>query len=287
MSCPSSTSGALRAIWWTVTLTLALMCAEALALPAVKPQRVVSLDLCTDWMLARHLPKARVAALSPLHRRYPVDWVGLDWPHHDGSLEQVLALKPDLVITGQYNALVLRQRLRALGVRVEVLALPQRLHEVDAYELALLTALGQMPALGGGGAALKASSPVRGRSTRSESAPTGVRPRLLLLGANAIGTGRGTLEDDVISSAGWDNAVEQSGHVVLDLEHVVQRPPDAVLWAAPRHAAQANRFGEHPVLRQVVPTHRWLSSDYWPWQCPGPWTWDLVEQLSAWRQEMR
>lgn len=269
-----------------MALMLALLCAEVLAMPAVKPQRVVSLDLCTDWMLARHLPKARVAALSPLHRRYPVAWVGLEWPHHDGSLEQVLALKPDLVITGQYNALALRQRLRALGVRVEVLDLPQRLHEVDAYEEALLTTLGQMPELEAVRVPANASSRTRVR-TPPQLAPRGEHPRLLLLGANAIGTGRDTLEDDVITTAGWDNAVERSGHVVLDLERVVQRPPDAVLWAAPRHAAQANRFGEHPVLRQLVPPHRWLSSEYWPWQCPGPWTWDLVEQLSAWRQEMR
>lgn len=286
MSYPSSTSGATQSVLWALSLTLVLLCAEALAIPAVQPQRVVSLDLCTDWMLARHLPKARVAALSPLHRRYPVAWVGLEWPHHDGSLEQVLALKPDLVVTGQYNALALRQRLRALGVRVEVLALPQRLHEVDAYEQALFDILGLGLSQARNGAPVKASAFGRGRMMLSESAPVVARPRLLLLGANAIGTGRGTLEDDVISSAGWDNAVERSGHVVLDLERVVQRPPDAVLWAAPRHAAQANRFGEHPVLRQVVPPHRWLSSDYWPWQCPGPWTWDLVEQLSAWRQEM-
>lgn len=252
-------------------LGLVLSCALTSAC-AEAPRRVISLDLCTDWMLARHLPRVQVAALSPLHRRYPVAWVGSDWPHHDGSLEQVLARKPDLVITGQYNALTLRRRLAALGVRVVVLPLPQRLDEVSSYENALLAAVGQAP-----------------RPPRAIPRPVtqGDHPHLLLLGANAIGTGRGTLEDDVITQAGWANAVNRRGHVALDMEQLVRRPPDAVLWAAPRHAAQANRFGEHPVLRQVIPSQRWLSSDYWPWQCPGPWTWDLVEQLSAWRQQLR
>jgi iron complex transport system substrate-binding protein len=29
-----------------------------------------------------------------------------------------------------------------------------------------------------------------------------------------------------------------------------------------------------------LPSERqWLSTDYWRWQCPGPWTWGLIDQL--------
>jgi len=121
-----------QAAWRAILVSCLWLPVVATASPV--PSRVVSLDLCTDWMLARHLPRERVAALSPFHRRYPVAWVGLDWPAHDGSLEQVLAHKPDLVITGQYNALGLRQRLQALGVRVVVLPLPDTLARITAYE---------------------------------------------------------------------------------------------------------------------------------------------------------
>lgn len=268
------------AAWRAILVSCLWLPVVATASPV--PSRVVSLDLCTDWMLARHLPRERVAALSPFHRRYPVAWVGLDWPAHDGSLEQVLAHKPDLVITGQYNALGLRQRLQALGVRVVVLPLPDTLARITAYEHMLLDAVGQPR----GRARQPSGSHADGAS--SGAVPGGVaRPRLLLLGANAIGTGRGTLEHDVISRAGWDNAVVRQGHVALDMEALVRHPPDAILWAAPQHAAQANRFGSHPVLQEVVPTSRWMRSDYWRWQCPGPWTWDLVEQLVAWRNTLR
>ena len=37
--------------------------------------RVVSLDLCTDWMLARYADRAQVAALSPIYSQYPVAWL--------------------------------------------------------------------------------------------------------------------------------------------------------------------------------------------------------------------
>src|SRR5690606_5936603 len=98
------------------------------------PSRIVSLDLCMDWILAHHADPAQVASLSPLHRQYPVDWLDDNWPTHDGSLEQIVQLQPDLVLAGQFSALLLRERLRTLGYRVEVMPLPSTLEQVEAYE---------------------------------------------------------------------------------------------------------------------------------------------------------
>lgn len=241
--------------------------------PPAMPRRVVSLDLCTDWMLSRYAVPTHVAALSPLARRYPAPWMGARWSEHDGSLEAILQRHPDLVLTGQFNALQLRERLRALGLRVEVLPLPQTLAEVVAYEQRVRALVG-LPAVS--------------RLAQPEAiVPSTPRPRLLLLGANGIGTGRGTLEDEVLRQAGWANYVQAEGHVPLDLEQVVMDPPDAVVWAAPMHRAQANAFAEHPVLRARVPAHRWLQTDEWRWQCPGPWTWDLIQQLKQWQEQQR
>lgn len=233
-------------------------------------QRVISLDLCTDWMLARYADRVQVAALSPMHRQYPVAWLDKSWPTHDGTLERIVELKPDLVITGQYNAPQLRSRLKTLGFRVEILPLPTNLVAVSEYEKQLLSLLGKPLSL-----ASLPPSPVKSH----------VHPkRLLLLGANGIGTGRGTFEDGILERAGWTNYLRDEGYLRLDLENIVTDPPDAILWAAPASKALANRFAEHPVLRQAVPRERWLTTDYWRWQCPGPWTWELVGQLNRWRQ---
>ena len=235
---------------------------------AAPPQRMLSLDLCMDWALAYHAEPERVAALSPMLKRYPVVWTGQDWPGHDGSLEQIVQLQPDLVLVGQYSALLLRERLRELGVRVEVLPLPTSLAQVVDYEQQLLQLLGLDPRL-----AKPLPPPV---------VPHVQTKRLLLLGANGIGTGRDTFEHQIIEQAGWRNYLTASGHVALDLEQIAADPPDAILFAAPEHQALANRFAEHPVLRRSVPPTGWLTTDYWRWQCPGPWTWDLIKQLSQW-----
>jgi len=231
---------------------------------------VLSLDLCSDWLLAKYADRGQILALSPLIHQYPVDWVGQDWPTHDSRLEQILDLKPDLVIAGEYNAMLLRQRLQALGIRVEVLSLPNSLNEVKAYEERFLSLLGLPLSL-----ATQESEAVQALATP---------PRLLLLGANGIGTGQNTFEHGLIEHAGWRNYLQANGYVSLDLEQLIADPPDAILWSAPHSVALANQFAEHPVLKRAVPAERWLTTDYWSWQCPGPWTWNLVSQLQQWRE---
>lgn len=252
--------------------TRSLLLCLALLLPGwapAAPQRVLSLDLCMDWALTHYLPAARIAALSPQYKRFPRPGRADPWPGHDGSLEQIVRLQPDLVLVGQYNALLLRERLRSLGLRVVVLPLPTTLAELEAHERRLLELLGGDPAR-----ATPAPAPRR---------PAADAPRLLLLGANGIGTGRGTFEQRIIEQAGWRNYVEASGHVSLDLERVASDPPEALLFGAADQRALAYLFARHPVLSKRVPAPRRLSSDDWRWQCPGPWTWDLIRQLQQWR----
>jgi len=255
-------AGTPAAVVVAAALLLALFSGDV---SAQAPQRVVSLDLCTDWLLARYAPRGHVAALSPLSRQWPVEGLDSSWPAHDGTLEHILQLKPDLVLAGQFNAPQLRSRLQSLGVRVEVLPLPDHLDGIAGYERRLLGLLG-LPADG------VEDEPV-------PPAPSTSGRRLLLLGANGIGTGRGTLEDDILRRAGWTNYLRDEGYLALDLERLVADPPDAILWAAPASPALANRFAVHPALRRATPAPRWLATDTWRWQCPGPWTWNLVRQL--------
>lgn len=228
------------------------------------PARIVSLDVCMDWLLLHHLKAERITALSPVYARYPMPGADEVPPLHDGALESIVMLTPDLILVGQYNATMLRKRLIQLGVPVTVLPLPMALGDVVSYEQAFLRAVGLPESLA--------------RPMPKPQPPTG--KRLLLLEANGIGMGRHTFENELIEYAGWTNYLTDSGLVRLDLEQIAQNPPDAILWAGPGHAAVANRFAEHPVLRKLVPPERWLDTEFWRWMCPGPWTWDLIEQLA-------
>ena len=263
----------LRGIGLLLTLAGCLPVAVAVA-GSDAPQRVVSLDLCTDWILTVHADPSRIAALSPMGQRFGARFGPVSgWPEHDGSLEQVIALKPDRVIVGPYNAVRLRQRLEALGIPVDVTRLPTSLDGVAAFEQQVLDLLGRDPS--------------RARAPIARPAVDPTAPRLLVLGANGVGTARGTFESEVLERAGWRNYLDAEGYVRLDMENVVSDPPDAILWAAPVSPARANAFADHRALRAVVPPPRWLHTDNWRWECPGPWTWDLVDQLRRWRKDFR
>ena len=234
------------------------------------PARVVSLDLCSDWLLSVHAGRDQVAGLSPMGQRFAAGHGPAPrWRAHDGSLEQVIALQPDLVLVGPYNAARLRQRLQALGVPVAVTPLPTSLDAVVGLEQTVLDLLG--------------ADRHRARAPLPLPVLAADAPRLLVLGANGIATGRGTFENEVIERAGWRNYLAGDGYQRLEMEALVADPPDAILWAAPVSPAKANAFAEHRALRAVVPPPRWLHTDNWRWECPGPWTWDLVEQLRQWR----
>jgi len=199
--------------------------------------------------------------------RYQADWVPDGLPVHDGSLEQILELEPKLLITGEYNAVLLRKRLQQLGKTVEVLPLPDSISTIQNYQRAFLSII---------------QAEVKIDTHAFQTQFPSKQKSLLLLGANGIGTGKNTLENDLLIKAGWDNYIEHDGYINLDLEAVVANPPDAIYWSAPASNSLANLFAGHPAIRSITNDARLSADAHWRWQCPGPWSLDLIKSLSAW-----
>jgi iron complex transport system substrate-binding protein len=235
---------------------------------AARATAIVSLDLCTDWMLLTYAAPGQVKAYSPYLYRYDYDWIPAGLPTHNASLEQVLALKPDLIISGEFNALLMRRRLEQLNLRTAVVYNPTSLEGVADYVQQFNRLLGRD--LASAEVAPRSTPPARGQS-------------LLLLGPNGIGTGRDTLEHDILNAAGWTNYLQRSGYVMLELEQLISNPPDAVYWSGPQSRSIAAQFGKHRALRQRMDPQQWINMDSWRWLCPGPWTYELIQELAAWK----
>lgn len=229
--------------------------------------RIVSLDLCTDWMLLQYARPDLQITYSPLLYRYPNHWLPAGKPVHNGTLEQILTLHPDLVLSGEFNASLLRKRLQQLGLTVKTLPLPQQLEGIRQLSQQFADSVPANRQL------VQALSykihPAKGKS-------------LLLLGANGVGTGRSTLENDIIGASGWRNYVSRNGFVRLDLERLVSQPPDAVLWSKATSASLANLFAQHTALADIIGEPSELAAS-WRWQCPGPWTFQLIDELAQWK----
>ncbi|QJE72173.1 ABC transporter substrate-binding protein [Aerophototrophica crusticola] len=125
---------------------LATAVALAAAPPVLaKPQRVVSLNLCTDQVAVLLLPRERIAALSFLALDRELSAVAdsaAGLPTVQGMAEEILPLQPDLVLAGSFTTRPTVALLRARGIKVLELGLADDFDAIRAQLRQVADALG-------------------------------------------------------------------------------------------------------------------------------------------------
>ncbi|MGF1649883.1 MAG: ABC transporter substrate-binding protein [Hyphomicrobiaceae bacterium] len=261
---------------WAMLATCAAMAAPV----AAAPQRIVSINACTDQLLLALADRAQIQALT-----HHVDDPSMSYFSDRaegvlrirGQAEEVLKLEPDLVVAGRFTRRETRQRLAYLGLRVELFSTPATLAETRATILNAADIFGQ---------------PERGRAAVEalDRQIARVRPiaagvRVLQLQRRGFVSGAGTLIDDLLRSVGARNAgaeVAFGGRVVrTDLETILKLAPDAILlFSSDPEATRLPGFGPildqgqallaHPALAGVVPRDRWIAIPSNTVTCGGP-----------------
>ncbi|MEG0818916.1 MAG: ABC transporter substrate-binding protein, partial [Brevundimonas sp.] len=101
-----------------------------IAAPAVAkaaPRRVVSLNACLDAILVHVADRGQIAALSH-YAREPVgstiSEVAKTLPFTWETAEEVIALRPDLVLTSRHSALATRNALGRMNIPTELFSVP-------------------------------------------------------------------------------------------------------------------------------------------------------------------
>lgn len=253
---------------------LASFTATGLAGPAqaAAPRRIVSLNPCLDAILVRVASREQIAAISHYSREpqsTSLGAVGRDYPFTFESAEEIVALRPDLVLTGRHSAPATRAALAKMGVKTELFGVPDKVDEslAQVSRMAILTG---HPELGRGliheiNASLMAAAPPAG-SRRLDA---------LVFQAGGFVAGPGTLMDEMLARTGFTNAatrygLRQTGNV--SLERLIADPPDVLLAGQARPGAPtwADRMIEHPALKSVAGRmHRAAFPQRLTW-CGGP-----------------
>ncbi len=115
-------------------LVQSLVAVATLALPgalsAANLPRIVSMNVCSDQLLLTLADPEQILGLS----RYARDaWVSGDvrrYPTLSGGAEDVLMLRPDVVVASLFDKRATRELLKANGLRLAELAVPRTLAEV-------------------------------------------------------------------------------------------------------------------------------------------------------------
>jgi len=136
---------AFRAIFPLAALVLASAAAGTMAV-AEAPQRVVSVNLCTDQLaLILAAPDQLISVSRLAHDPDSSAMVeaARNLPTNGSGAEEAYLLAPDLVLAGTYTSSDTVQMLRNLGVRVEIFAPAQSLSDIPALLTQMGAALGR------------------------------------------------------------------------------------------------------------------------------------------------
>lgn len=260
----------MRAFAWLSAASLAL------AAPAeAAPQRVASLNLCTDellLLLARPDQIASVTHLAQSPAESPYWRRARRHPRNDGSLLSVAPLRPDLVLTMGGGA---RDRLgiaRRLGIPTLDLPYVDSLDGLEAAIGRVAEALGRREA----GRALNAEL----RALRASATRAGIDS--MWLGGGGRSLAADGLGAEWMALAGLRQRRIEGDRV--SLERLLVRPPAVLLRSDYRQGQYSGeqRWLSHPLARRPR-AERTLATDGRRWTCMGP---SLIPEIRRLRREL-
>ena len=220
--------------------------------PDAKPQRVVSLNLCTDQLLMQLAEPRRIAAVTFLARD-PRTSAMVDeaarLPVTSGVAEEVISLEPDLVLAGTFSTRQTITILRQLGYRVVEF-------EPETDIASTRRNIRQMAAALGERARGEAMVAEIDRHLARVPDVTGRRPVYADYDANGFTSGSDTLLASLARIAGFQMLGERLGFAgprQIPLEQMLVARPEIIdPGAGYSGAALATQMLQHPALQRLM-----------------------------------
>ncbi len=246
------------------------------------PQRIVSLNLCTDEMLLRLVPSERIASVTWLSRDSDasnVSAIAKTVAINHGSAEEVIPAAPDLVLVGEYTAVAATSLLRRTGFRVESFAIPRDFEGAKDQIRAFGKLTGVQAAADTLIAHIDAGLP-------AVAAAGTHRPRALVLNPNGVTVGPNTLADAVMIRAGLDNIAARlplGGYEQVPLEKLASLDVEVLIVSGATQGAPslATDVLRHPVLQKLSGRMIVVDLPGRLWGCAGPGLVEATTRLRA------
>lgn len=251
----------------------------ALASPVSAAPRVVSINQCTDQLVVPLADPDQILGLSPYARdrlRSGVAAEAARYPALSGTAEEVLALRPDVVLSGRYTKRATRELLLARGVKLVELDSIRSLDEAEAQLRQVGILLGHPE---------RAEAAIARIETASRRAAASNPRGLTALPLQRRGwvAGGETVLGSMLRLVGLTPALDGPGGF-LSLEQIVARRPDLLVVSAAGRTAEDQGVAMlmHPALARLYPPERRIVlSDALNLFCGGPALADALDRLAA------
>ena len=220
--------------------------------------RIASINLCTDQLLLPLADPAQILGLSRFSHDAWQSWAADQarrFPSLSGGAEDVLVLKPDIVVASLFDKRATRELLKAQGLRLAEFSVPRNLAEVKAQ----ISEMGEI--VGHPDRATAENSRLDAAMARARRAVAERRYSVLPLSRRGWVSGSGSLVSSLLTETGLFNAASRLGIDAggfASLEEIVEAKPDFLLLSeAGDHAEDDGRaFLLHPALERFYPPSR-------------------------------
>lgn len=280
------------AVLFAALLALTVAAHPAGAAGPPKARRIASLNVCTDQLLLilglrRRLVSVTFLAADPSSSAMPDSARGLRLNH--GRAEEILPLKPDLVLAGATAATPTVQLLQRLGQRVVVVPLATELSDIPRNIRTVAHAAGEdargaklVARFRRGLDRILAEAPAQGNSPP---------PVAMLLGPDGVTSGAHSLAGAVLSAAGFTNAMTAlglKGVGRVSLERVLDVRPQLLILSSLKvdGPSLAEAFLAHPALRHGFAGRTVIAIRHRVWACGTPLVLGAIHRLAAVRARM-
>lgn len=229
----------------------------------------VSLNPCADAILVEVADPGQILAISRFSHDPASSSLGLAaasrFPATSGSVEEIAALRPDVVLGDQFLGPATSGALARLGFRLE----QYKIEPTVEFSEAQVRTIARLAGHPERGEALVA----RMRAALTAAAPPpGADPiPAVVWQSSGIVPGEGTLVTDLLRRTGFTSfsAAQGLGQAdVLPLERMLANPPQVIL-AAGSAQSEEDRLLRHPALAALRGTRREPLSSTLLW-CGGP-----------------
>lgn len=253
------------------------------------PVRIVSLNMCIDAILVELVSHDRIAALSHYARdpqRSTISEVARQLPITYETAEEVVALRPDLVLTSRHSAPATRNALKRVGIRFELFDVPSTI----ADSLAQVRQVAHLLGAEREGEAMVARIQ---QALDAARLPAGEEPlTAAIYQPGGLSAGANTVVGELMQLTGLQNIAARYGvqnYRPLPLEVLVSAPPDVLLVGetSPGSPLRAERIVRHRALRALESQ---MTQEVFPARllfCAGPTMIDAADSLARAREHAR
>lgn len=270
-------------LWPLAAATLALLAWAPLQASAAEQPRIASINLCTDQLLVTLADPEQILGLSPYARDPFRSWdkdKATAFRLLSGEAEDVLALKPDVVVAGRFTKRATRELLKDKGLKVTEFDPARSLDDVKK-QLRQMGALVKHPERAEAEIA-KLDSAIAQAHAAVQRKPL----RVLAVSRRGWVSGGENLTTSLLSAVGLRNAGGELGLKAggfASLEAIVTLRPDLLLVTDSTDFAEdeGRAFLLHPALEKFYPASKRLVLPERLTACGGPTMVEALDRLAA------